>query len=104
MRTICSTNADNSWPCGDPSEQASLYSCTVKAQVPAAEAGDRRVTVSRKALEARSEHAGDADLEASSAIKELPLCDPDLPCAAAPELHNALAYVEVGHVAGMHTA
>ena len=104
LRTICFTHADNSWLCRRPPVERKLYSCTVKAQLPAAEAGGRRGTVSRKGLEARSEHAGDADLEARSAIKDLPLCDPDLPRAAAPELHNALACVEVGHVAGMLTA
>ena len=92
------------WPCGEPPSRRRLYSCPASTRVPAAEAGGRRGRVSRQGLEARSEHAGDADLEASSAIKDLRLCDPDLPRAAAQELHNGVAWMHTGNVAGMHAA
>ena len=85
-------------------EQAPTNLCPVNTKVPAAEAGGRRGRVSRQGVEARSEHAGDAALEASSAIKGLPSCDPDLPRAAAQELHNGVAWMHTGNVAGMHAA
>ena len=60
--------------------------------------------MSRKGLEARSEHAGDADLEANTAIKDLCSCDPYLRSAHTLELLNAMELVDALYIAVMYAA
>ena len=78
-----------------------------RATAPAAEAGGTRGNVSRRALEAMGERAGDADRDGGPAIKICALCDPHLSSAAAQdqEVHiSPRSAQRRSHIDAMYTA